>query len=436
MIFPDVSTLDLNARRHAAIPRGIASATPLFAAHAQNAEVRDSEGRRLLDFAGGIGVLATGHRHPRVMSAVRDQLEHYTHTAFQVMAYEPYIRLAERLNALAPFEDEAKTILLTTGAEAVENAVKIARIATGRNTVLTFTGAFHGRTHLAMSLTGKMTPYKRGLSMSNTDVFRLPFPVEHRGIRVADTLTALQSLFYGDVDPTRVAALIIEPVQGEGGFHVAPAELLRGLRTLCNTHGIVMIADEIQSGFARTGSMFAIEQTGVEPDLVTVAKSLAGGFPLSGVIGRSRIMDCVEPGGLGGTYAGSPIGCAAALAVLDVIAEEHLLERAQIIGRKIRDRLSMISRRQDCCPIANIRGLGAMIGFDVVTSRDQREPDGSTAKRVTAHALERGLVILSCGTYSETIRILAPLTIPEADLDEGLQILEDALVAAAAQKTP
>lgn len=418
-----MSNTELLARRSAAVARGVASATPLFADSAGNAQIRDVDGRSYIDFASGIGVVATGHRHPRVMEAVQAQLARLTHTAFQVMAYEPYIALAERLNAIAPFTGAAKSVFFTTGAEAVENAVKIARIATKRSAVIAFSGAFHGRTMLTGSLTGKIVPYKQGGGASAPDIFRLPFPVDHRGIRVEDTMSALQALFYGDVEPARVAAIIVEPVQGEGGFHVAPAGLLQALRELCDRHGILLIADEIQSGFGRTGRMFAIEHSRVEPDLVTVAKSLAGGFPLSGVIGRAAIVDAVEPGGLGGTYGGSPIGCAAALAVLDVIREETLLARANGIGAVIRARIGELMRARTGTPIANLRGLGAMLAFDVVKAHGGVEPDGLEAKRIAARALEQGLIVLTCGTFGETLRILVPLTIPDRELRDGLEIL-------------
>lgn len=416
----------LNARRAAAVTRGIASATPEFAVRAQNAEVWDTVGRRYVDFAGGIGVLATGHRHPKVIAAVSAQLEHFTHTAFQVMAYESYIRLAERLNAIAPFKGPAKSLLLTTGVEAVEAAVKIARIATGRTAIIAFGGAFHGRTSLGMALTGRAVPYKRGLDSWLPGIFRVPFPIAHRDVSVRDSLRALDLVMRGDVEPSHVAAMIIEPVQGEGGFNVAPPELLAELRRICDAHGILLIADEIQSGFGRTGRMFAIEHAGVEPDLVTLAKSLAGGFPLSAVLGRAAIMDAVEPGGLGGTYGGSPIGCAAALAVLDVMDEERLLERSEAIGTRLRKRLAVLAEGSAGVPIGNVRGLGAMIGFDVLKSRGG-ETDGATAKRVTQRALEAGLILLSCGLQGETIRILVPLTIADATLDEGLGKLEQAL---------
>jgi 4-aminobutyrate aminotransferase/(S)-3-amino-2-methylpropionate transaminase len=421
----------LLTRRQAAVPRGVATATPVYAARALNAEIWDVEGRRYVDFAGGIAVLNTGHRHPKVIAAVQAQLEAYTHTAFQVMAYEPYVALAERLNALAPFQGPAKTILFSTGAEAVENAVKIARAATGRSAVIAFTGGFHGRTMLTMAMTGKVAPYKRNFGPLPAEVYHAPFPVAHYGVTVEDSLRALDFLFRADVEPFRVAAIIIEPVQGEGGFQVAPPELLRALRALCDTHGILLISDEVQAGFARTGRMFGIEHSGVEPDLITVAKSLAGGFPLSGVVGRAEIMDAAEPGGLGGTYAGSPIACAAALAVLDVIEAEGLMARADAQGARIRGRLAALSQRNDVLPIAAVRGPGAMIGFDIVKERGGNEPDGDAAKAVTVRALELGLVLLSCGVHGETIRLLAPLTASDAVLDEGLDKLEAALAVTA-----
>ena len=418
---------DLHARRLAAVPRGVATATQIFAARAENAELWDVEGRRYVDFAGGIAVLNTGHRHPRVLEAVRAQLDAYTHTAFQVVAYEPYVELAERLNALAPFDGPAKTIFFTTGAEAVENAVKMARAATGRSAVIAFTGGFHGRTLLTMAMTGKVAPYKRLFGPLPGEVFHAPFPVPQYGVTVEDSLRALEFLFRADVEPERVAAIIIEPVQGEGGFQPAPPELLRALREICDRHGILLISDEVQAGFARTGKMFGIEHSGVQPDMITVAKSLAGGFPLSGVIGRAAVMDAAEPGGLGGTYAGPPIACAAALAVLDVIVDEQLMARADAQGERIKGRLQAMSRRNDLVPIAGIRGPGAMVGFDIVRERGGGEPDGAEAKAVTVRALQKGLLLLSCGVHGETIRLLAPLTTPDAILDEGLDILEASL---------
>lgn len=419
----------LQQRRLSKIPRGIATAYPKFVAKAENSEVWDIEGKRYVDFAGGIAVLNTGHRHPKVIEAVKRQLDAYTHTAFQVLPYGPYVEVCERLAALAPIDD-AKAILFSTGAEAVENAIKIARAATGRPGVIAFTGGFHGRTAMTMGLTGKKVPYQVKFGISPPGVFHAPFPAEPLGVSVEDSVRAIEFLFRADIGPENVAAIILEPVQGEGGFLPAPKELLEKLRAICDKHGILLIADEVQTGFARTGMMFGIEHSGVKPDLMTVAKSLAGGFPLSGVIGRAEVMDAAEPGGLGGTYAGNPVACAAALAVMDVIAEEGLIERASVIGAKVKARLESVSKSNDVVPIAAIRGPGAMVAFDIVTERGGNEPDADAAKRVTAAALEVGLVLLSCGVFGNTIRILNPLTIPDEVLDEGLNLLETALKAA------
>jgi 4-aminobutyrate aminotransferase/(S)-3-amino-2-methylpropionate transaminase len=418
---------ELLERRNMAVPRGVGHATPIYAARAENAEVWDVEGRRYIDFAGGIAVLNTGHRHPRVMAAVQAQLERFTHTAFQVMAYEPYIALAERLNKLAPFKGPAKTIFFTTGAEAVENAIKIARAFTGRPGVISFTGGFHGRTLLTMAMTGKVLPYKKGFGPFPSDVYHVPFPIEHQGVSVADSLKAINFLFKADIDPARVAAIILEPVQGEGGFFVAPKELLVELRKLCDAHGILLVSDEVQAGFARTGRMFGIEHSGIEPDLIAIAKSMAGGFPLSGVVGRANIMDASETGGLGGTYGGNPIACAAALAVLDVIQEEKLLDRANAMGDRIKTKLNQFAKRNDLMPIAAIRGPGAMIGFEIVKHRGSFEPDAEATKRLTTAALQNGLIVLSCGVYNNVIRILVPLTASDAILDEGMGMLENAM---------
>lgn len=424
-----ITNSSLLTRRLSAVPRGVSTATPLFAAKAENGELWDVEGRRFIDFAGGIAVLNTGHRHPKVMAAVQAQLEGFTHTAFQVVAYESYIALAERLNALAPIDGPAKTILFTTGAEAAENAVKIARAATGRSAVIAFTGGFHGRTLLTMALTGKTLPYKRLFGPMPGEVFHAPFPVAHYGVTVEDSLRALEHIFRADVEADRVAAIMLEPVQGEGGFHAAPPEFLHALRAICDKHGILLIDDEVQAGFGRTGKMFGIEHSGVKPDLIAVAKSLAGGFPLSGIIGRADIMDAAEPGGLGGTYAGSPVACAAALAVLDVIEEEGLLARADLLGARTKARLKTFVGRNDLRPIAGIRGPGSMIAFDLVLTHGGHEPHGPAAKAVTTKALEHGLILLSCGVHGETIRLLYPLTMELAVLDEGLDRLEDALRA-------
>ena len=420
-------TDDLLTRRVTAIPRGVATPYKMFIERAANAEIWDVEGAHVIDFAGGIAALNTGHRHPHVIAAVKAQLDAFTHTAFQVTPYESYIRLAERLNALAPISGPVKTLLLTTGAEATENAVKIAKAATGRTGVIAFAGAFHGRTMLTMAMTGKINPYKRKFGVSAGAVFHAPFPVAHYDISVEDSLRAIETIFRADIEPADVAAIIIEPVQGEGGFHAAPRALMEALRAICTAHGIVLIVDEIQSGFGRTGRMFAIEHMGVEPDLITVAKSMSGGFPLSAVIGRAELMDAAEPGSLGGTFAGNPVSCAAALAVLDVLKSEDLLPRADVIGAHIQQRLTKAAARNDAVPIGALRGLGAMIAFDVVTDNGGHEPDAAAAKRVVDAALANGLLLLSCGLYGNTIRILVPLTVEWDVLEAGLERLEIAL---------
>lgn len=418
-----MTNAELNIRRNAAVPRGVASATSIFVEKAENAEIWDVEGKRYLDFAAGIAVCNTGHRHPQVMAAAAAQSEAFVHTAFQVAPYERYIALAERLNQSAPINN-AKTILMTTGAEAVENAVKIARYHTKRSAIISFVGAFHGRSLLTMGMTGKVAPYKAGFGPFPAEIYHVPFPIEHHGISVEDSLNALEKLFKADVEPEQVAAISIEPVQGEGGFYIAPKEFMQALRQLCDKHGILLICDEVQTGFARTGKLFATEHYGIEPDLMTMAKSLAGGFPLSGVVGKAEIMDSPEPGGLGGTYGGSPIGCAAAHAVLDVIEGEQLCARSARIGARMVERIQQMKERSDTAAIGDIRGLGSMVAFELVKERGGHSPDADKVKQLTAKALEHGLILLSCGIYGNTVRLLAPLTIPDAHLEEGLDILE------------
>ncbi len=422
---------DLARRRAAAIPRGVGNSLQVYAERASNGEIWDVEGRRYIDFGSGIAVLNTGHLHPKVQGAVAAQLARLSHACFQVTPYENYIALAERLNDLAPGPGPWKTIFLTTGAEAVENAVKIARYHTGRPAVIAFGGGFHGRTLACISLTGKVHPYKAGFGPMLPDIYHAPFPMDYHGISVEASLAAIEHLFKHDVDAQRVAALIIEPVQGEGGFYIAPPAFLRELRALCDRHGILLIVDEVQSGFARTGKMFAIEHSGVVPDLMTVAKSLAGGVPLSAVVGRADIMDAPLPGGLGGTYAGSPLGCAAALAVLDVIESEGLCARAERQGAMLRARLEDMRSRWPC--IGEVRGLGAMVAMELVRDRRPDSPDAEITKALVQSAGRRGLVLLSCGIYGNVIRFLAPLTIPDAQLAEGLAILEAALEDVAAR---
>src|SRR5688572_6586341 len=408
-----------------AIPRGVSNSLAVCADRAANAELWDVEGRRYIDFASGISVLNTGHVHPKVKAAIAQQLEKLTHACFQVTPYESYVALAEKLNALAPGSTPKKTIFLTTGAEAVENAIKIARYHTKRSAVIAFSASFHGRTLACISLTGKVAPYKVGFGPMLPEIYHVPYPMAYHDVSVEDSLHAIQTLFKADVDPARVAAIIIEPVLGEGGFYAAPSELLRKLRALCDEHGIVLIADEIQSGFARTGKMFAIEHSGVEPDLITVAKSVAGGVPLSAVIGKAQIMDAPPPGGLGGTYAGSPLGCAAGLAVLDVIQQEQLIERSQRIGHFMTSRLKGLQARFPC--IGEVRGLGAMVAMELVKNRRADMPDAELTKALVQAAGKRGLILLSCGFYSNVIRFLAPLTIPDALMKEGFNLLEQAL---------
>jgi 4-aminobutyrate aminotransferase/(S)-3-amino-2-methylpropionate transaminase len=415
----------LLARREAAVARGVSLAHPVFVERAENALLWDPDGRRYVDFAGGIAVLNTGHRHPRVLEAVRAQLEKVTHTCFQVTGYEPYVELCERLNRLAPGPGPKKTLLMSTGAEAVENAVKIARAHTKRSAVIAFSGGFHGRTLLALALTGKVAPYKAGFGPMPPEVFHAPFPNALHGVSVDDSIHALEQVFKCDVEPERVAAIIVEPVQGEGGFYVAPKEFMVRLREICDRHGIVFIADEIQSGAGRTGRMFAMEHYGVAGDLTTVAKSIAGGFPVSAVVGRAEVMDACGPGGLGGTYAGNPVACAAACAVLDVFEQEGILARAETLGRRMTDRLKALAGRHR--EIAEVRALGAMIAFELCVDGDPHRPDADLTKALTARARELGLILLSCGVYGNVIRILVPITAEDAVVDEGLGIVERAM---------
>ncbi len=427
---PNLNNAALMARRQAAIPRGVGQSHEVFIARGENAEIWDVEGKRYIDFAGGIAVLNTGHRHPAVIEAVKAQLDQYTHTCFQVLAYEPYVELAERINALAPGNFAKKTMFLTTGAEAVENTIKIARAYTKRSAVIAFTSGYHGRTMLTLGLTGKVAPYKTGFGPFPAEIFHAQFPNALHGISIDDAMASLESVFKNDVEASRVAAIIIEPVQGEGGFNVAPTEFLQRLRALCDQHGILLIADEIQTGAGRTGTWFAIEQSGVAPDLITMAKSMAGGFPISAVVGRAEVMDAPAPGGLGGTYAGSPVACAAALAVLDVFEKENLLERSRKLGEHLRARLRSMAAQQPC--IAEVRGLGAMVAIELCKNGDVNQPDAELTKRIVQQATRRGLVLLSCGTYGNVIRILVPLTAADALVNEGLDILEASLVAALA----
>ncbi|MFL0695137.1 MAG: 4-aminobutyrate--2-oxoglutarate transaminase [Agrobacterium tumefaciens] len=420
---------EISARKNDAISRGVGMTTQIYADKAENSEIWDVEGNRYIDFAGGIAVLNTGHRHPKVVEAVKKQLDRFTHTCHQVVPYENYVALAERLNKMVPGNFEKKTIFATTGAEAVENAIKIARCATGRSAVIAFTGGFHGRTFLGMALTGKVVPYKVGFGPMMGDVFHVPFPLEMHGIDVDTSLDVLDKLFKADVDPKRVAAIIVEPVQGEGGFYDVPRPLMKALREICDEHGILLVADEVQTGFARTGKMFAMQHYDVAPDLTTMAKSLAGGFPLSAVTGRAELMDAPGPGGLGGTYAGNPLAIAAAHAVLDVIDEEQLCDRANQLGNRLKQRLEAL--RTDIPQIMDIRGLGFMNALEFkVPGTDKPNADFTNAVRLKA--LDKGLILLTCGVYSNVIRFLAPITIQDEVFNEALDLIEASIREVAA----
>jgi len=423
---------ELAELRSTYVPRGITSAHPVTVDRAKGSELWDVSGKRYIDFAGGIGVMNVGHSHPRVMKAVQEQLERATHTSFQVVHYESYLRLAQRICEVAPIDGPKKAIFFSTGAEAVENAVKIARAATGRPAVVSFQGAFHGRTLLALSLTGSVQPYKQDFGPYAAEIYQSPFPYEYRGWSSDQALAALDNLFESEVAPKRVAAIVIEPVLGEGGFVPAPLEFLRKLRKVTEQHGILLIADEIQTGFGRTGKFFAIEHSGVQPDLITVAKSLAAGFPLSGVIGRAQVMDAPDPGGLGGTYAGNPVACTAGLAVMDVMRDEKLPERAARIGSVIEERMESWAAVHRL--IGDVRVMGAMAGMELVRDRDTKEAADKETARIVAVAREKGLIILRAGTHHNVVRTLMPLTIPDEQLEEGLDMLGAALQEVAAAR--
>ena len=413
---------DWHARRLAATPRGVAVMGDFFIDHAKNAEFWDIEGRRFIDFAGGIAVLNTGHIHPKVQAAIAAQLQRFTHTCYQVVPYAEYISLAERINSIVPIDGPTKTAFFSTGAEAVENAIKIARSYTKRSGVIAFGGAFHGRSMFAVALTGKVQPYKAGFGPFAPEIYHAPFPCHCASLE--ETQKAVEQLFKCDIEPSRVAAIIFEPVQGEGGFNPIQAKAVQWLRALCDEHGIVLIADEVQTGFARTGKMFAMEHYGVSPDLMTLAKSMGGGTTLSAVVGRSAIMDAPNPGGLGGTYAGHPLAIAAAHAVLDVMAQEQLPARAQVLGDRLVVHLNKAKAANAC--IGNVRALGAMVACDLVNPTTGA-PDADKAKQVQQAALQKGLLLLTCGVYGNVLRFLFPLTIEDAVFDEGLDILAQVL---------
>lgn len=422
-----MSNAEWQQRKQSAFARGMGNMLPVYIDRALNAEVWDIEGKRYIDFAGGIAVVNTGHSHPRIVEAIKQQLDRFSHTCIMITPYTNAVELAERLVKAAPVKD-GRAIFVSTGAEAVENAIKIARAYTGRPGVIAFGGGFHGRTNLCMGLTGKVVPYKKGFGPFTPEIYHVPFPAQYLGISAEDSLKALKEVFKNSIEAARVAAIIIEPVQGEGGFYAVPKGFIGQLRAICDQHGIVLICDEIQTGFGRTGKMFACEYEDVQPDIITMAKGIAGGFPIAAVVGTREVMDGADPGGLGGTYAGSPLGCAAGLAVLDVMEDEKLVERAREVGTRIKAGLQELQRRYPD-RIGDVRGLGAMVAMELVKDGDVHKPDAELTKALTMEAAKRGLLLLSCGVRSNVIRILTPLTIPYDQLEEGLEILFDSFAA-------
>lgn len=418
-------TSDLLARREAAVTTGLGHVHPIFADRARNAEIWDVDGRRFIDFSSGIGVVNTGHLHPKVKAAAIEQLDKFSHTCIHVAMYEEYIELAERLNKLVPGDSAKKTLLMNSGSEAVENAIKVARKFTGKTGVIAFNGAFHGRTLLTMSLTGKVVPYKAGFGPFAPEVFHAPFPNELTGVSIDDSLKGIEQLFKSDIEASRVAAFIVEPVQGEGGFYIAPPEFLQRLRKLADEHGILLIIDEIQSGFGRSGKMFACEHAGIEPDLITLAKGLAGGFPISALVGKKEIMDSAPSYSLGGTYGGNPVACAAALAVLDVMEEEKIPEKAAKIGTHMQKRLNEMAIKHKV--IGDVRVLGGLVAIELFEDGDLNKPAPEKTAKLLVSARDKGLVILTCGVNANVVRFLPPLTIEHNVLDEGLDIIAECL---------
>ncbi len=423
------SNAEFDLRRDRSVAKAIAYTSTFTAERAESGEIWDVEGKRYIDFCGGIGCQNVGHRHPEVVAAIEQQLHGLTHTCFQVSPYESYIRLAERLNALAPGDWDKKSLFFSAGGEAVENAVKIARYYTKRPAILTFTNGYHGRSYMGMGLSSRMVPFKVGFRPFPTEIYRIPFPDAYHGVSIDQAVAAIETLFRSDVEPEAVAAVIFEPVQGEGGYNVADREFLHYLRDLCDRHGIVMIADEIQSGFGRAGKMFAQEHFGLAAELTCLGKSMGGGLPLSGIVGKAEVIDSVPPGGLGGTFGGNAVACAAALAVLDVIEQEKLLDRGLELGARIHARFEAMAAGNRLTCIGDIRGLGCMNAIEVVRDRTTREPDGELTAAIMAEALKRGLILVGAGPQRNVIRVLAPLTIPFALVDEGLDILEAAMGA-------
>jgi 4-aminobutyrate aminotransferase / (S)-3-amino-2-methylpropionate transaminase / 5-aminovalerate transaminase len=424
---PGPRSREILARLEAVVSSALSVYLPIVAAEGRGSTLTDVDGNTFIDFTGGVGCLNVGHANPHVVEAVQEQAARFLHTDFTIVPYEIYVEVAERLLALAPFRTPAKAAFFNAGTEAVENSVKFARAYTGRPAVIAFEGAFHGRTLLSLTLTSKTHPYKAGLGPFAPEVYRVPFPYAYRGIDTEQALDALRRALVTQVAPENVAAIVVEPVQGEGGFVVAPPEFLQGIRALCDEHGIVMVVDEVQTGFGRTGRMFAIEHAGVEPDLLVLAKSIAGGLPLSAVLGKSEIMDAPDEGGVGGTYVGNPVALAAAAAVLDVMAEDGLVERAERIGDAIRGRMQEWQRRHP--QIGDVRGLGAMLAIELVEDPVSKRPAADLASAVTEAAAERGLLLLKAGTHSNCIRVLCPLVIGDDELEEALGAWGEALEA-------
>jgi 4-aminobutyrate aminotransferase / (S)-3-amino-2-methylpropionate transaminase / 5-aminovalerate transaminase len=426
---PGPRSKEILGRKDEVIADPLSIFLPVVIAEGRGGTLTDVDGNTFLDFTGGVGCLNVGHSHPRVVEAAQEQLTKFAHTDFTVVPYEVYVTLAERLLALSPFTGPAKAAFFNAGTEAVENAIKFARSYTKRPAVIAFEGAFHGRTLLSMTMTSKTHPYKAGLGPFAPEVYRVPFAQAYRGPDTRTALDALERAFVTQVAAEHVAAIVIEPVQGEGGFVVAPRDFMVGVRRICDEHGIVLVVDEVQTGFGRTGKMFAIEHYGVEPDLITLAKSIAGGLPLSCVLGKAEIMDSPADSAIGGTYVGNPVAQAAALAVLDVFEEEALLERSQRIGERIRERMVAWEERFEA--IGDVRGLGAMLAIEFVRDRNTKEPDPDLAAGVVAAAAERGLLLLKSGIYSNCIRVLCPLVLTDAELEEALEVWEEALEHAA-----
>lgn len=420
-----MNNAQLNELKQRYVASGAASPATEFAERAENAELWDADGRRFIDFAGGIGVLNLGHRHPQVVDAVHAQLDKVMHTCQTVMPYAPYVKLAQKLCELTPVKGDAKAMLVNSGAEALENAVKLARAATGRNGVICFDGSFHGRTFMTLAMTGKVLPYKNDFGPMPGDVFRAPFPNAYHGISDEAALDGLQRVFTSDIAPHRTATIVIEPVLGEGGFYAASPAFLKALRALCDEHGILLIVDEVQSGFGRTGKLFAVEHSGIEPDIITMAKSLAGGMPLSALVGTDRIMDASGANSLGGTYSGNPLCCAAALAVIDVFEKENILAQSVALGEQLAQRFERWQQRFEA--VDNPRNMGAMAAFELVKDKNSRTPDTALTSTLCKKAREKGLILLSCGYWGNSIRILVPLTVPDTVLAEGLDIIESSL---------